>query len=61
MPVRYQFAGVETLRVAESLDVARDGLAQETKHLSDGEGDSHAVRPIRMARYKAPQLTKRDD
>ena len=60
-PKTYQLARLKTLCVTQPLDVTRNRLRQEAKHLPDGEGYSHSVRPIRMTGDKAPQLAESHD
>ena len=52
---------METLRIAEPLNIARDRLAEEGQHLPHGEGHAHTMWAVRVARDEAPELPERDD
>lgn len=52
---------MQSLRVAQPLDVPGDRLREQTEHLPNRERDAHSVRSVRMASDQAPERPKRDN
>lgn len=53
-----QLARVQSLSITESLDIARNGVAEELAELSDGEGDTTTVFAIGVESHETPKVAK---